>query len=349
MTPGNWADGGAAAIAVAKRPRRGDLGGVSHDDEPSPEDAPRAEASTPDRYRTLQLLSGSPGHRSLADAAALAANPGVTADIFGLTDIGQKRDANQDHFVVAALERALLVEGSSLPAEAGTRLTDTPQGRLLIVADGIGGHGGGELASAVAIDAMAHYAFEAMPWAIGHDDASHDELADGLRRAVASAQARIRRVARRKNAPQNLGTTLTMAYVVWPNLYLVHVGDSRAYLFRQGELYRLTRDHTMAQQLVDGDAMTPEEAAQSPFGHMLVNAVGGGSDSLDVELHRLRLEAEDHLMLCTDGLYDMLDDATLTKHLQETHRRVDQVVQGLIRAANAAGGRDNVTAVLARF
>lgn len=301
------------------------------------------------RHRTLQLLSGSPGHRSLADAASVAANPGVTAEIFGATDVGLKRTINQDHFVVAALERALLVEGSSLPAEAGTRLTDTPQGRLLIVADGIGGHGGGELASAVAIDAMAHYAFETMPWAMSRDRCASEEVPRGLREAVAKAQARIRRVARRKNAPENLGTTLTMAYVVWPDLHLVHVGDSRAYLYREGQLYRLTRDHTMAQQLVDGEAMTPEEAARSPLGHVLINAVGGGTDDLDVELHRLRLEIEDQLLLCTDGLYDMVDDRMLAAHLARTHRTVDAVVLGLVRAANEAGGRDNVTAVLARF
>ncbi|MCA9712055.1 MAG: serine/threonine-protein phosphatase [Myxococcales bacterium] len=318
-------------------------------DERDPSASDTLTAGEARRHRTLQLLSGSPGHRSLADAAAIAANPGVVAEIFGATDVGLKRENNQEHFVVAALERALLVEGSSLPAQAGTRLTDTPQGRLLIVADGIGGHGGGELASAVATDAMAAYAFEAMPWATGADAGSLEELSKGLRDAVANAQARVRRVARRKNAPENLGTTLTMAYVVWPELHLVHVGDSRAYLLRDGKLYRLTHDHTMAQRLVDGEAMTPEEAARSPFGHMLVNAVGGGTDSLDVELHRLVLEAGDHLMLCTDGLYDMVDEEQIAAHLQRTDRDVQTVVFGLIRAANKAGGRDNVTVVIARF
>jgi len=326
---------------------------VSVDDDPSAGDTqPAASRVSPSRktHRTLQLLSGlSPGHRSLADAAAIAANPGVIADIFGATDVGRKREINQDQFLVAALERSLLVEGSSLPAEAGTRLTDTPQGRLLIVADGIGGHGGGELASAVAIDAMAHYAFEAMPWAMGSSGCSTDELADGLRDAVAKAQARMLRVAERKNAPQDLGTTLTMAYLVWPELHLVHVGDSRAYLFRDGALHRLTRDHTLAQQLVDEAAMTPEQAARSRYSHVLVNAVGGGIDTLDVELHRLHLQMEDQLLLCTDGLYDMVGDDEIGSHLKRTDREVESVVHGLVKAANEAGGRDNVTVVLARF
>lgn len=300
--------------------------------------------------RTLQLLAaGGRGHRSLADAAAIAANPGVLADFFGATDVGRRRSSNQDQFLVAALERALLIEGSSLPAQAGTTLTDTPQGRLLIVADGIGGHGGGELASAITIDAMAHYAFETMPWALGESPCSLDELSQGLRDAVAKAQARVRRVAKRKNVAPDLGTTLTMAYVAWPHLHLVHVGDSRAYLLREGRLHRLTRDHTMAQRLVDDAALTPEEAARSYLSHVLVNAVGGGSDELDVELHRLRLEMDDQLLLCTDGLYDMVPDAVIAEHLRRTDAPVDAVVHGLLHAANEAGGRDNVTVVLARF
>lgn len=300
--------------------------------------------------RTLQLLAfGGRGHRSLADAASIADNPGVIADYHGATHPGLVRANNQDQFLVAALERALFVEGSSLPAEAGTRLTDTPQGRLLIVADGIGGHGGGELASAVTIDAMAHYAFEAMPWAMARNDHTQQELADGLREAVAKAQARVRRVAQRKNVAPDLGTTLTMAYVAWPDLHLVHVGDSRAYLFREGKLHRLTRDHTLAQQMVDHEVLAPEEAERSRYSHVLVNAVGGGTDELMVELHRIRLEVEDQLMLCTDGLYDMVSDAEIAKRLAQTSEPVDLVVGGLIKAANAAGGRDNVTVVLARF
>lgn len=300
--------------------------------------------------RTLQLLTaGARGLRSLADAAALAANPGVIADFFGATHVGRVRDDNQDQFLVAALERGLLIEGSSLPAEAGTRITDTPQARLLIVADGIGGHGGGELASAVTIDAMAHYAFAAMPWAMGTKEGSFEAIAEGLREAVGLAQARMRRVARRKNVAPDLGTTLTMAYLAWPDLHVVHVGDSRAYLLREGTLLRLTRDHTLAQRMVDDEAMTPEQAASSHYSHVLVNAVGGGTDDVDVELHRLRLEIEDQLMLCTDGLYDMVPDSAIAEHLRRTDRPVDDVVNGLIAAANAAGGRDNVTVVLARF
>ncbi len=287
--------------------------------------------------------------RSLADAAAIHNNPAVIAAVAGKTHQGQVRADNQDHFLVASLERSLMVEDSSLPAEAGTRLTDTPQGRLFIVADGIGGHGGGEVASAVAVDAMAHYAFETMPWVLNRNDCSMDELEAGLRDAMAKAQARIRRVARRKNLNSDLGTTLTMGYVAWPELFLVHVGDSRAYLYRDDKLHRLTRDHTLAQQLVDGNAMSEEEAKTSRLAHVLVNAMGGSSDDLNVELHRMELKLDDQLLFCSDGLYDMVSDAAIEAHLAQAERPVNDVVELLVGAANAAGGRDNVTVVLARF
>lgn len=319
------------------------------DDDPA---APGGTQPSPsERHPTLKLFS-SPhalGMRSLADASAIASNPAVIADAHGATDRGRVRESNQDQFLIAALERALLVEGSSLPAQAGTRLIDTPQGRLFVVADGIGGHGGGEVASAVTIDAMAHYCFAAMPWVQRRSDCSGDELANGLREAVRTAQARVRRVAKRKALDETLGTTLTMAYVHWPELLLVHVGDSRAYLLRDDRLFRLTIDHTLAQQMVAGELMTEQEAKTSKLSHVLVNAVGGRSDDLDVELRYLTLQLDDQLLLCTDGLYGMVDEDAIATALRRTDRPVTEVVDGLIAAANAAGGRDNVTAVLARF
>lgn len=321
--------------------------GDSDDTHTSPGDT---EPSQSARHRTLKLLSSSQSFalRSLADASAIATNPAVLAEVYGATDVGRVRDSNQDQFLIAALERSLLIEGSSLPAQSGTRLVDTPQGRILVVADGIGGHGGGEVASAVTIDAMAHYCFEAMPWVQRRSECSVDELSTGLQEAVRTAQERVRRVAKRKGIDDNLGTTLTMAYVAWPDLLLVHVGDSRAYLLRDDALHRLTIDHTLAQQMIDGHMMTPEQAATSHFSHVLVNAVGGSTDDLNVELRHLRLQLDDQLLLCTDGLYDMLPDDRIAAALRDSDPVV-QVVRKLIAAANDAGGRDNVTAVLARF
>lgn len=310
-----------------------------------------ATAGSSGRHRTLKLLASASSQslRSLADAMRLQRDPGVSAEVAGMTHPGLVRANNQDQFLIAALERAILVEASSLPAEGGTRLTDTPQGRLLIVADGIGGHGGGEVASAVAIDAMAHYAFEAMPWVLSKSDCSADEIADGLREAMSKAQERVRRVAKRKALAEDMGTTLTMAYIAWPHLLVVHAGDSRAYLFRDDTLHRLTRDHTLAQELVDGDALSEEEAASSHLSHVLVNAVGGSSDELDVELHRVELQLDDQLLLCTDGLHGYVSEAQITSQLRRTGGPVERIVSELVDKANESGGGDNITAVLARF
>jgi protein phosphatase len=297
------------------------------------------------------LLAPGPGRglRSLADAAKITANPGVCADVAGLTDVGQVRANNQDQFLIASLERSLLVEGSSFPTESGTRLTDTPQARLLIVADGIGGHGGGEVASAVAIDAMAHYAFAAMPWVASPSESSQRDLVEGLQQALRAAQDRVRRVAKRKHLAEDMGTTFTMAYITWPDCYILHVGDSRAYMVRDDQMHRMTSDHTLAQKLVDHAALSEDEAKRSRFSHVLVNAVGGSSDDLDIELHHVELRLDDQLLLCTDGLTGPLEDADIRALVLDTSRPVAEIVADLVAKANAAGGRDNITAVLARF
>ena len=342
---------------MEKRIRTGYHGCVSDTPSGNDETMPGARiggdnsAASSGRHRTLKLLASASNSslRSLADAMRLQRDPGVSAEVAGMTHVGRVRSNNQDQFLIAALERSILVEASSLSAQGGTRLTDTPQGRLLIVADGIGGHGGGEVASAVAIDAMAHYAFEAMPWALSKSRCSAEDLAEGLRDAMRKAQDRVRRVAKRKALAEDMGTTLTMAYVAWPDLFIVHAGDSRAYLFRDDALHRLTRDHTLAQQLVDGHALSEEEAAASHLSHVLVNAVGGSSDELDVEFHHVELKLDDQLLLCTDGLHGYVDQATITGHLRRTGAPVERIVAELVDCANEAGGPDNVTAVLARF
>ncbi|MBL4685118.1 MAG: serine/threonine-protein phosphatase [Nannocystaceae bacterium] len=302
------------------------------------------------RHQTLKLLSsaGPFGFRSLADASIIAGDPGVSAETAGRTDIGRVRENNQDQFLIASLERSLLVEDSSFPAEAGTRLSDTPQGRLFIVADGIGGHGGGEVASAVAIDAMAHYAFAMMPWVLRRGIQDVEALVAGLEQALRDAQARLRRVAKRKNLPEKLGTTLTMAYVRWPDAVVLHVGDSRAYLHRGDDMVRLTKDHTLAERLVESHAMSREEAERSHFSHVLVNAVGGGSDALEVEVHKIVLQPNDTLLLCSDGLSGYVDEAAIAAKIS-SNSSVRDIVNDLIALANNAGGGNNITAVVARF
>lgn len=261
---------------------------------------------------TLRLLRRN-GRTSRPDMS-LRTDPGVAAAAHGLTHPGRVRERNEDQFLIATLERLMHIEQSSIGSERISRSDledpERPQGRLFMVADGMGGIEGGDVASAVAIDAMAEYAFAMMPWVMASHYATPDILGAGLREALHECEDRIHRVARRKGLDENMGTTLTIAYVTWPLVHVVHVGDSRCYLLRGGTMTRITRDHTIAQELVDKNALTEEQASQSRFASMLTNAVGGREEAI-VDLHRLELARGDELMLCTDGLSGALGDRSM--------------------------------------
>jgi PPM family protein phosphatase len=284
--------------------------------------------------------------RSLADAYESARQH--VPEVYGLTDQGRVRERNEDQFLIAELERSLLVEHASVDGMAGTNLTEAPQGKLLMVADGMGGYGHGDVASSIAIDSLARYAFAVMPWLLRHSQASQQELEDALRQALQHCHQKVKKTAEREGLDRRMGTTLTLAYVTWPELHIAHVGDSRCYLFRNGTLRALTRDHTLAEQLVDENALSAEEAQRSRFRHVLINSVGGSSDLVGVELHTLELREGDQLLLCTDGLTGPVSDQTITEQLTQPIP-IEETASGLIRAANDGGGPDNITLVLARF
>jgi protein phosphatase len=145
-----------------------------------------------------------------------------------------------------------------------------------------------------------------------------------------------------------MGTTLTTVYIVWPRAFVVHVGDSRCYLLRAGQLKQLTSDHTMAALLAESGKMNSEEARHSPMGHALLNVLGGKSDDLSVDVHKLTLEVDDTLMLCTDGLYDMVSDEDLLDVLN-SEASVESTCRRLVDLANDNGGKDNITLIVARF
>jgi protein phosphatase len=273
-------------------------------------------------------------------------------EVSGLTDRGQVRERNEDQYVIADLQRAVRIRDASVPATPDARWSGGAQGVLLAVADGIGGHGGGDVASAVALDTVVQCAAYLVPWfSPGHsDDASAEQAVRGELAASADVcESRLRAVADRKQIAQMApGTTLTVAYVIWPDLYILHVGDSRCYLLRGGELLPLTRDHTVAQQLADQGIMTPEAAAHSRFTHVLYNAIGGGHDGVAPDVGRVELARGDTLLLCTDGVYGQVSVEQI-RDVLAAGRPAAESCRTLVEAANQAGGRDNATAVVARF
>lgn len=268
-------------------------------------------------------------------------------EAFGMSDRGRARERNEDQFLIGELERSLLIQQSSV-GMTGTSLSEAPQGSLFIVADGMGGYGHGEVASSVAVEALARYAFALMPWLLRHEHATEAELERALEQALQHCHRAVQQTAQREGYDRRMGTTLTLAYVTWPELHIAHAGDSRAYLLRGAELRRLTRDHTLAEQLLEAEALTPDEARRSRFRHVLVNAVGGSATSVRVDLCSLELAEGDVLLLCSDGLTTHVSDEILARQLGK-RAPVEYTVRELVDAANAAGGSDNITVVAARF
>ncbi|MER7361758.1 Stp1/IreP family PP2C-type Ser/Thr phosphatase [Nonomuraea wenchangensis] len=208
-------------------------------------------------------------------------------------------------------------------------------GRLLAVADGMGGHAHGEVASSVAIAAMA--SLEEAP--------KGGDLLNAIEAAVRDANRRLHEMVGRDPSLKGMGTTLTAMLWSGTQVALVHVGDSRAYLLRRGELYQITHDHTLVQQLVDDGRITPEEAATHPQRSILLRALDG-SGEVDPDLTLREAQVGDRYLLCSDGLSGVVSAETLHATLTNIDDP-EEVVRQLIDLANRGGGPDNITCVLA--
>ena len=145
-----------------------------------------------------------------------------------------------------------------------------------------------------------------------------------------------------------MGTTVTMAYSVGSRLFLVHVGDSRCYLYRDENLHRLTHDHTLVEEMVQRGLVKPEDVADHQFGHIITNVVGGPTPGVKVECHRVELEPDDTLLLCSDGLTGMLSDDRIAAVLEADHEP-RTAYERLVAEANELGGKDNISVIVARF
>jgi protein phosphatase len=220
-----------------------------------------------------------------------------------------------------------------------------PDSRLFVVADGMGGHAAGEVASALAVEVVQRALAPAWPvfdaLADGEGAATIQEL---LKQAVRQAHQEVCALASRDVDKRGMGTTLDAVLVTGSHAYVAHVGDGRTYLIRDGLARQLTRDHTVAEAMIDEGSLTPEEALHSPLRSVLVNAVGGAV-GVGVDLVRLPLRSGDRLLLCSDGLHDYFPDSEeLAVHLSigEPAAALERVVE----LARRRGGEDNITGVL---
>jgi protein phosphatase len=269
-------------------------------------------------------------------------------DCFGLSDIGKVRQANEDQFLIASLSKSLLIHQTSLSHDDHTRVFGGSEGMLLLVADGMGGHAAGRQASAIAVQAMQHYVLNIMPWFFRLDACKESDFIDEMKASLEACQRSIERAAAAHPERRGMGTTLTMAYVLWPRLYVVHAGDSRCYLSRGPRLERITTDHTVAQQMVESGALPAEEARKSRWSHMLWNCLGGGTSNLSPEVYKATLQMGDSLLFCTDGLTTCVAEDAVARLLQE-NVGAEETCRRLVSAAREAGAPDNVTVVVARF
>jgi PPM family protein phosphatase len=240
----------------------------------------------------------------------------------------------------------LQVEQTSLPQRRFQHSSD--RSYLFLVADGMGGHAEGEQTSALAIDSVETFILGTFKWFAQIKSSEQDQVLADFQGAPGQANARVLAEAAERLELRGMGTTLTLAYSLNDVLFVAHVGDSRCYLRRNGILHRLTRDHTLVDDMVRRGILAAAEAAQHRWRHVITNAVGGNSADLKVEVHKLHLEAGDQVLLCSDRLTEMLVDEDINQILH-AEAEPEQACRRLVTRANEAGGRDNITAVVAHF
>jgi PPM family protein phosphatase len=270
----------------------------------------------------------------------------LTVKAFGITDRGKVRQNNEDQFLIAELTKAMRVWQTSLP-EPHVQVGEE-RAHLFLVADGMGGHRGGERASALVVAAIEHFTLNTFKWFFASNAAEAQRVLAEFQSAVRQADASIVEAAVEHPELSGMGTTMTMAFHRGAQLCVVHVGDSRAYLYRNRELHQLTRDHSLAADMVRTGALRQDEVAGHPLRHVLTNAVGGQEAGVTVEARAIEVQPGDRLLLCSDGLTEMVTNLAITATL-EAEPVPEAAARKLLAQANDAGATDNVTLVVVRF
>jgi serine/threonine protein phosphatase PrpC len=244
------------------------------------------------------------------------------------SDVGRKRKGNEDAHSV------------------------DPRYKLFVVADGMGGHAAGEVASRIAVDSIAEFVAltagnEEITWPFGLDDSiSYD--GNRLKTAIRHANRRVLEATHEKGVLVGMATTVAAVLVDGDVANLAHVGDSRIYLWSGGEITLLTSDHSWVNEQIQTGVISPEQARSHPLRNVVTRALGGRSDLL-VDVQSRRMEGGEVLLLCSDGLTTMIADDEIARILEESGGDVGRAASALVDAANERGGEDNITVVLLKF
>lgn len=267
------------------------------------------------------------------------ATPGrgeIRIRLFGRTDVGQVREHNEDNFLIADLSRA-----SRSLMESDREQSVGPRGTVLGVCDGMGGAAAGEVASQLAVDII----YEKLSG--GETPPDHDELARRLVGTIEEAGVRIFNEARADRSRRGMGTTATVAALMDSRLFIAQVGDSRAYLLRGDRLVQVSRDQSLANQLIEAGQLTEEEAENFEHNNIILQALGT-AETVQVDLTFVDLRRGDVLLLCSDGLSGMVRTEEIREVLTVISEPME-VCRELTERANRAGGHDNITVIVARF
>ena len=281
---------------------------------------------------------------NVTDSHALQKPLPAEIDVCGLTHRGRVRSENADHFLIASFHRAMQVHNSSLPHDAFSPHSADSRGYVFLVADGVGAFAQAANGSARAIRSVAQYLVDMSEVSLVTDPEREQEIVTRVRGAIDGAHETLLQLDE-DGIPGSAVTTLTMVVTIWPRLFLVHVGDSRAYRLRDGELTQLTTDQTMAQAMVDSGEWTRAIADASPLKHVLVSALG--SSQVDPQVDALALDRSDVMLLCTDGLTKHVSDTEIRQQLMRGESS-EATCQSLIELALSRGGEDNVTVVIGK-
>jgi protein phosphatase len=266
-------------------------------------------------------------------------------DIWGLTHTGKVRTENQDHFLICQLRKQILVHRTSLPDIGKLPLEGERLAFLAMVADGVGRGSLGEEASRLAVEAVTRYASESIQSYYATDATDGGVFVSALSDAALRCHADLVRRAKEGTGGATMATTLTLLISVWPKAYVVQVGDSRYYVLREGELSQISRDQTVAQDLVDQGVISSSQAAKTRWADVLSSAIGG-SEATPVVTSFEHNWGYVHL-LCSDGLNKHVTDERIAERLRSmTSAR--QVCEDLVQDALDGGGTDNVTVVVGR-
>jgi len=265
-------------------------------------------------------------------------------DVFGLTHTGKVRKVNQDHFLISFLRKRMDLRLTSLPAPVHLPLDSERMATLMMVADGVGGGPGGEQASRHALGFVTQFLLESVQ-CYYTSDARGEGFLNALQDAATRAHQSVLQKGEEDPGLKGLATTLTLLLIVWPWAYLVQLGDSRYYVYREDDLVQVTRDQTLAQALVDEGVLTRAEMPHSPLAHVLSSALGGPQAAPVVA--RVGIDWPMVHLLCSDGLTKHVPDERIRERLASmTSSR--QVCEALLQDALDGGGRDNITIVVGR-